>query len=280
MKRRSLVSKPRDQHTERWLVSYADYMTLAFALFVVLYAVHASRTELRQPVMEGVQQALGQLGSRPEQTGAMEREGQPALPVSELPEASSSANSLYQLRLELGNTLAPLTERQLASIEQGDHELVLTLDGSLLFAEGSALLRGNSDAVFSALMPVLGQDTHFIHVRGFTDSIAVSNELYDSNWQLSAERARAVLEQLQQKGIAPQRLRLEAYGQYRPAETAQRREAGRAPQRRVEIAIAAERWQPPSPPPARPPEPDQKEGIQVYELPGGGIRITNDRITP
>lgn len=279
IKRRSLMPPSRDQHTERWLVSYADYMTLAFALFVVLYAVHASRTELRQPVMEGVQQALGQLGARPEMNGAMEYEGQPALPASDVPAATSRANSLHQLKLELGEQLAPLTKRQLASIEQGDHELVLTLDGSLLFAEGSALLGGNSEAVFSALIPLLTRDTHFIHVRGFTDNIAVSNELYASNWQLSAERARAVLEQLEQRGVAPQRLRLEAYGQYRPVATEQRREAGRGPQRRVEIAIAASRWQPPLPPPARPPEPEQKEGIQIYELPGGGIRITNDRIS-
>ncbi|AEY02404.1 ompA family protein [Oceanimonas sp. GK1] len=280
MKRRSLLPVHRDQHTERWLVSYADYMTLAFALFVMLYAVHASRSELRQPVVEGVQQALGQLGARPEHQGALERQGQPALPVSEQPAADASANRLHELSVGLGERLAPLTERQLASVEQQEDELVLTLDGSLLFAEGSALLGGNSEAVFAALLPLLVQDSHYLKIRGYADNIAVSNELYVSDWQLSAERARVVLERLAAGGVASQRLGLEAYGQYRPAERG-RGEAGRALNRRVEIAVSSRRWQPPeAPAPVRTLPAGNEGGIQVYELPGGGIRITNDRMNP
>ncbi|WMC11389.1 flagellar motor protein MotB [Oceanimonas pelagia] len=280
MKRRSLLPARHDQHTERWLVSYADYMTLAFALFVMLYAVHASRSELRQPVVDGVQQALGQLGMRPDKQGALERQGQPALPVSAQPAATSSANSLHEFSLGLGERLAPLVERRLASIEQGENELVLTLDGRLLFAEGSALLGANSEPVFAALLPLLARDNHFLRVRGFADNVAVSNELYVSDWQLSAERARVVLERLAGGGVAPQRLRLEAYGQYRPAER-DRGEAGRSLNRRVEIAVSSRCWQPPErPAPVRTLPPDDNGGLQVYELPGGGIRITNDRMTP
>ncbi|MDP5290734.1 flagellar motor protein MotB [Oceanimonas sp. CHS3-5] len=280
MRRRSLVPAHHDQHTERWLVSYADYMTLAFALFVMLYAVHASRSELRQPVVEGVQQALGQLGMHPDRQGALKRQGQPALPVSEQPAATFSANRLHEFRLGLGDRLAPLTERGLASIELGEEELVLTLDGSLLFAEGSALLGANSEAVFAALLPLLAQDTHFLRVRGFADNIAVSNELYVSNWQLSAERARVVLERLAEGGVAPQRLVLEAYGQYRPASRS-RGDDSRSLNRRVEIAVSSRRWQPPEvSAPARTLPPDENGGLNVYELPGGGIRITNDRMSP
>ncbi|NHI00173.1 MULTISPECIES: OmpA family protein [Oceanimonas] len=280
MKRRSLLPAHQDQHTERWLVSYADYMTLAFALFVMLYAVHASRSELRQPVVEGVQQALGQLGAHPTREGAMTLQGQPALPVSELPAATSSANSLHRLSVGLGERLAPLLDKELASVELGEQELVLTLDGSLLFSQGSALLGPNSEALFSALSPLLNQHLNYLRVRGFTDNVAVSNELYASNWQLSAERARAVLERLEQDGVAPARLVLEAYGRNRPRAEG-RGEAGRAPNRRVEIAVSSRRWAPPEPPPpARPLSPEEQGGIQVYELPGGGIRITNDRVSP
>ncbi|MCT7655269.1 MotA/TolQ/ExbB proton channel family protein [Oceanimonas sp. NS1] len=226
MKRRSLLPAHQDQHTERWLVSYADYMTLAFALFVMLYAVHASRSELRQPVVEGVQQALGQLGAHPTREGAMTLQGQPALPVSELPAATSSANSLHRLSVGLGERLAPLLDKELASVELGEQELVLTLDGSLLFSQGSALLGPNSEALFSALSPLLNQHLNYLRVRGFTDNVAVSNELYASNWQLSAERARAVLERLEQDGVAPARLVLEAYGRNRPRAEGGARPAG------------------------------------------------------
>jgi chemotaxis protein MotB len=125
--------------------------------------------------------------------------------------------------------------------------------------------------VLGALLPVLAEDNRYLRVRGYADSVPVSNELYASNWQLSAERARAVLEWLLRADIAAPRLALEAFGEFRPLGQGR---GERALNRRVEIAISTEQWQPPAPLPSRPLTSAPERRLRVFELPGGGIRIS------
>ncbi|WP_445397149.1 OmpA family protein [Zobellella sp. An-6] len=286
MKRRSLIRRPHSAGLDRWLVSYADYMTLVFALFVVLYAIHASKSEVQQPLLDGMQQALVRLsGQHPSGIGlartepaetlvssspALEPEpaGMPSAPAEPVP-----PSALAELERRLQRQLAPLLERQLVEFERDEDWLTLTLAGELLFASGSALLAPNSEAVLGALLPVLEEGQHYIRVRGYADSIPVSNELYASNWQLSAERARAVLEWLLRAQIAAPRLALEAFGEHRP-QALGRGERGRALNRRVELAISSHQWRPAAALPSRPLESAPQRGLRVYELPGGGIRIS------
>ena len=318
MKRRSLATRAGSGHhasgADRWLVSYADYMTLAFALFVVLYALHANKTELQQPLLEGMEQAFVRLSgeAKPAQA-ANSLIAEADADAAGTGEPLSAADlSLATLKAELELRLAPLLENKMLVLEQEGDWLTLSFDGSLVFASGSALLSGNADIILNAALPPLAEVRHFIRVRGYADNLAVSNELYASNWQLSAERARAVLEWLQRHGIAPPRLSLEAFGEFRPPlslldESASavngndasgskpsradsnRASTNRASHRRVEIAISKQRWQAPTALPSRPWVPesgaeqhsDQPLGtgaarqseLRVYELPNGGIRI-------
>lgn len=275
MRRRSLVSGPDSAGLDRWLVSYADYMTLVFALFVVLYAIHASKTELQQPMLDGMQQALVRLNGEalPAQAAVTHiAVAAESAAVGTGVQPPSQATSLAQLQAELELQLAPLLEQQLVELENDGDWLTLSFDGKLLFASGSALLGGNGEPVLSTLIPVLAPVDHFIRVRGYADNLPISNELYASNWQLSAERARVVLEWLLHRGIEAPRLALEAFGEFHPREQ-QLGERGRAPNRRVEIAISAHRWQPRPALPSRPLNTEQSQALRVYELPGGGIRI-------
>lgn len=273
MRRRSLVSGSDSAGLDRWLVSYADYMTLVFALFVVLYAIHASKTELQQPMLDGMQQALVRLsGEALPAQAAVSNIAVAAESAAMATDSPSPTNSLARLQAELELQLAPLLEQQLVELQNDGDWLTLSFDGKLLFASGSALLGGNGEPVLSTLIPVLAPVDHFIRVRGYADNLPVSNELYASNWQLSAERARVVLEWLLHRGIQAPRLALEAFGEFHPREQ-QLGERGRAPNRRVEIAISAHRWQPRPALPSRPLNTEQNQALRVYELPGGGIRI-------
>ena len=289
MRRRSLIRRPHSAGLDRWLVSYADYMTLVFALFVVLYAIHASRSEVQQPLLDGMQQALARLGGQ--QAGAGMVRPDPDEPATLSPAGASAAPSpnpaaepaggplasaeppstLDPLERQLHRQLAPLLERQLVELEQEGDWLTLRFAGDLLFAGGSALLGPHSEAVLGALLPVLAEDNRYLRVRGYADSVPVSNELYASNWQLSAERARAVLEWLLRADIAAPRLALEAFGEFRPLGQGR---GERALNRRVEIAISAEQWQPPAALPSRPLASAPERRLRVFELPGGGIRIS------
>ncbi|MBM7456585.1 chemotaxis protein MotB [Oceanisphaera litoralis] len=273
MRRRSLVSGSYSAGLDRWLVSYADYMTLVFALFVVLYSIHAGKTELQQPMLDGMQQALVRLsGDALPATAAISRMALASESAATGTGAPLDDSSLARLQAELELRLAPLLERRLVELENDGDWLTLNFDGSLLFASGSALPGANAQPVLSALIPVLAPVNHFVRVRGYADNLPVSNELYASNWQLSAERARGVLEWLLQEGIAAPRLALEAFGEFHPRDQ-EPGERGRARNRRVEIAISAHRWQPGTALPSRPLNTEQSPILRVYELPGGGIRI-------
>ncbi len=279
MKRRSLTRGQYSAGLDRWLVSYADYMTLVFALFVVLYAIHASKTEIQQPLMDGMQQALVRLSGEalPEQAVlaavTVSSASAASAAIATDPPASPEEAALARLNAELASALSPLLEQQRVELEREGDWLTLNFDGKLLFASGSALLGPNADPVLSRIMPVLAPVNHFIRVRGYADNLPVSNELYASNWQLSAERARGVLEWLLHRGIAAPRLALEAFGEFHPKDR-QLGERGRARNRRVEIAISAQQWQPPTALPSRPLTTDESLSLRRYELPGGGIRIS------
>lgn len=306
MRRRSLALRAHGGHSatgaDRWLVSYADYMTLAFALFVVLYALHANKTELQQPLLDGMEQAFVRLSGEAKPAKAANSMVSEA--DAEL-EQTGTGNplaeddpSLARLKAELELRLGPLLEKNMLLLEQEGDWLTLSFDDNLVFASGSALLSGNADIILQAALPALTEVNHFIRVRGFADNLPVSNELYASNWQLSAERARVVLEWLQRNGIAPPRLSLEAFGEFRPQwelnqDDPKRAGSSRALHRRVEIAISRHRWQAPTALPSRPmvsgqsldknseqkleknsdKNTEQNSELRVYELPNGGIRI-------
>lgn len=297
MKRRSLAKRAGSGHyatgADRWLVSYADYMTLAFALFVVLYALHANKTELQQPLLDGMEQAFVRLSGEAKPAHAansMISDGTELEDTGTGNPLTDQDPSLAKLKDQLQLRLGPLLEKNMLVLEQEGDWLTLSFDGRLVFASGSALLSGNADLVLSAALPPLTEVNHFIQVRGYADNLAVSNELYASNWQLSAERARVVLEWLENHGIAAPRLSLEAFGEFRPQEgqlgdgnltNTRSANSNRAAHRRVEIAISKQTWQAPAALPSRPlvtappsaEQSGQQSDLRVYELPSGGIRI-------
>ena len=122
-------------------------------------------------------------------------------------------------------------------------------------------------------------------MRGYTDNQQINNEIFRSNWTLSAARAEAVLTALIAKGIAPQRLAYEAYGGVFSF-TDNSTEQGRLQNRKVVVAISKFAWVPPVPvstpsvqPVTETPVPAVQQAVEAGEvkvitLPGGGIRIT------
>ena len=261
MRRRKLTAQPQNAGLDRWLVSYADYMTLVFALFVVLYAIHASKVELQQPLLDGLGQALVRLSG--EEKPARAANTLVAEPNTEVTDGTGSPlvtddPSLAALKAELELNLTPFSALTTVELSPEGDWLTLAFNDQLLFRQ---------------LIGPLAATYHFIRVRGYSDNIPISNELYASNWQLSAERARTVLEWLLKEGIEPPRLALEAYGVYQQPSDATKNKPRRALQRRVEIAISKQQWQPPAALPSSVLEGEPESGLRVYELPNGGIRI-------
>lgn len=301
-----------DTHLERWLVSYADYMTLLFALFVVLYAFALVKEEKYTLLSDSLghifhlegRQEQGGMGKVIQNTsdtpltsgdkiselnehnkGILDEVGREPIPGdSQLvnPDVKYLGTPFSSMKEKLAQDLLEVTEKGYAKIEEDDNWLTIEFRSGLLFDSGSAVTRTATKVVLKRVIGTIAPANNYIHVRGYTDNQSINNEQFQSNWQLSSARASAIVQELQQLDIEPQRLAIEAYGQYRP-KVDNIDAQSRAQNRRVVIAISKFGWVKPESEstanvkiqesPIVNPVEDSKE-IQVIELPNGGLRIT------
>jgi chemotaxis protein MotB len=241
--------KKHEEHVnhERWVISYADFVTLLFAFFVVLFAVsqvdskkvgrftQSFNAATQWEVLPGHGHGLLQVdpSAPPEATTA------PVLPppitTEEGDAGSTSLIALLSQRLEEGGAKLEGLE-----IEEVHGELVLRLPEHLLFDNAEAVLRDEGRAALSAVMDVLHDRPIRIRIEGHTDSVPIRTPLFPSNWELSTTRATACVRyMLESKRIEPQRLSAAGYGEYHPVGDNATAE-GRARNRRVDIVIAVD----------------------------------------
>ncbi len=298
MRKRYRLHLQGREHLDRWLVSYADYMTLIFALFVVLYSVAIVNKEEYRAVIEGMTQAFNQA---PRSDGLLEGRGNSLLdnPVSAAPSllesqvsaspsrapitgtpVSQDGTALAQIDMQIQESMGALVDAGVVKLAQDDNWLTVELSSGLLFNSGSAFLGSNAAPVLDTLSGILKPVDNYVRVRGYTDNQPINNEIFRSNWTLSAARAEAVLNALVGKGVAPGRLAYEAYGEFSPF-VDNGTEQGRLQNRKVVVAISRFAWVPPAPvkpltgaPVQDAPQSVDSEKIRVIALPGGGIRIT------
>ena len=306
------------EQLDRWLVSYADYMTLMFALFVVLYAMSIVKEEQYSVLAD----SLTRMFEKPEQSGTgvkgtsvlntpeaqseMELEGsslEPAKGPTLLADARQLSNvtqrqlgsPLESVEQELTRALANLLEQGVAKIQQDENWLTIELSSGLLFASGSATATQSARTLLEEITRVINPINNFIRVRGYTDNQPINNELFASNWELSVSRATSVLRLLELLGTSPERLAIEGYGEYYPM-ASNDTEQGRAINRKVVIAISRYGYAPGSADAAveraldaadaetlqrQLEQVSQADGsIKVIALPGGGIRITTREDNP
>ena len=245
----------------RWLVSYADYMTLMFALFVVLYAMAMVNEKPFETITESFGRVFQANDDEPKNLGhgssvlmvntsqtnknlygnsILEVAGPELLDNEKnLSNISDSqvGNNLSSLEEELHTALYELVESGFAQLQIDGDWLEIELNSSLLFPSGSSSATHSAEAILTVIYDVIGSATNFIRVRGYTDNQAIDNEIFSSNWELSVFRATAILRVLEDLGLNPARMAIEGYGQYYPSAdniTAQ----GRAQNRKVVVAIS------------------------------------------
>lgn len=211
-RRRKSGAENESQYRDRWLISYADLVTLLLALFIVMYA--ASDHERARKIAEsfGAQNTAGN-GILPENEAAREERGK------------------IEQRLAENPVLMQKTK-----IRQTKTGLVVSLSEAGFFAPGDAAINPESEAVIDTLAETLQNSEVQIRIEGHTDSTPISNTRYPSNWELSTARASTVLIRLIERGIAPERLSAAGYGGFQPVADNATPE-GRAQNRRVDVVI-------------------------------------------
>jgi chemotaxis protein MotB len=217
--------------SERWLVSYADFITLLFALFVLLYALSNSNHVDQTRAMDSVQRAVG---VHPERGGM-----RPDLGDS----GHGSIDEIERLEAvqeQVGIALKHYPNSGI-SMKLDERGLVISLSAAKFFASGAAEISPTQQPALDAVIQMLVALPNRLEVDGFTDSIPIQDGgVFRDNWELSASRAANVLRYvLAHSAIPPERLTLAGYGPYR-AIADNSTEDGRALNRRVEIVVKME----------------------------------------
>ncbi len=225
-----------DNH-ERWLISYADFITLLFAFFVVMYAISSVNEGKYRVFSESLGDAFGNTGAAPRI-----REIQSALP---LPNPAAKRRSeamrrekdrLTRLAQDLSSTLAPLVKSGKVRVTQNSRGVSVEINASVLFDSGDAVLTSESTTALRAIAVLLKNDAHAIQVEGHTDNAPISNALFASNWELSAVRASSVVRLFVDSGVAETRLSAVGFSANVPVASNDTAD-GRARNRRVAVTI-------------------------------------------
>lgn len=242
MARRKYDEDP-DNH-DRWLVSYADFMTLLFAFFVVMYAISS--------INEGKYRVLSN-----SLTGAFGKTYTAVGKISETPAAQSVAfDPLSSVKVRSGEplrkerekmtgiakdilvVLEPLVREGKVRVTQTSRGVTIEINASVLFAPGEAKLNDDSNHALKAIASVLEGDNHAIQVEGHTDNLPIKNLSFPSNWELSAVRASTVVRLFTESGIGEDRMTAVGQGPKLPVSSNETPE-GRARNRRVAVIILA-----------------------------------------
>ena len=239
---------------ERWLVSYADFITLLFAFFVVMFASTQADKNKAKEVSDSVREALehGQFSSAISTVlGRSKRparkEPLPADPVNqaENPTPPPPPEPKTPPRPEdLSKSLNTLKQGLEVELKSGKVQLKLEGRGLVISMREAAFFASGDDSVAPGSFPIIAKIAVVIQdlpqplrLEGHTDSVPVHNSRFRSNWELSAARAIAMMELLRQRfQIPPARMAVVGYAENAPADS-NATEEGRAHNRRVDLVV-------------------------------------------
>lgn len=244
---------------ERWLVSYADFITLLFAFFVVLYS--SSQVDKRKvgKLAMAIQVAFQQMGAFPTSNTKLPLSESEPMPFQDAqlienvsrsqdlqrfvqPQNGSLSNAVLPGQIRgiqeaIEKALAPEIHRHVVEIKQQREGLVISLREMGFFESGSATMRRSSANAVDRLVSVLKDRPEMLRIEGHTDNIPIHNAHFNSNWELSTARAMELLRIfITDYKLAPERLTVSGYGEYHPVDSNDTPE-GRGHNRRVDIVV-------------------------------------------
>ncbi|MBL1262242.1 flagellar motor protein MotB [Methylomicrobium sp. RS1] len=227
-------------HHDRWLVSYADFVTLLFAFFVVMYALSASNESQYQAVSQSIRTAF--LEKKRQVVileEALKERVDHVSPIELDEEWVADSRQLQQASDQLTQQLNEQVKDNLVAVNKGNSWIELQMNSELLFLSGSADLSANSLPVLKKVAEILKPLPNQIQVEGHTDNLPIGTSKFPSNWELSSARATTVVRELIKNGINPPRLSAIGYSEFHPVAD-NKIEEGRFKNRRVSLLIISQ----------------------------------------
>lgn len=253
MKRRKLEAEPENH--ERWLVSYADFLTLLLAFFVVMYSISSVNQGKYKVFSDSLITAFKggdgvKLAPVVEGTNTPDYASWWQIPVSPLPQPipedlkqrRQQQQALERLQRQLQERMSGLIGQGQVQIQREQDWLLIEMRSGLLFDLGSDTPSRAAGPVLDELSRELLPLSNFLRVRGYTDNLPITTPRFPSNWELSTARAATIVRMLRERGIAPQRMAAEGYAEFAPVADNSTLE-GRARNRRVVLAISTSQYQ-------------------------------------
>ena len=230
---------------ERWLVSYADFITLLFAFFVVLYAFSKADQRKQVQVSAAIDSALQSLSIASAIPGSLSNIAKNGLSASTGPrylveQGTSAAQvqaELEHIRRDLQGRLSTQIAQRTVSIQLGRDGLVISLREAGFFDSGAAIPRPETASTLHQIADSLADSHYDVRVEGHTDTIPIHNSEFDSNWELSSARATHIARMLlMMHAVSPEQISVAGYAEYHPIASNDTAE-GRAENRRVDLVV-------------------------------------------
>ncbi|MGO8934581.1 MAG: flagellar motor protein MotB [Terracidiphilus sp.] len=237
---------PRSRVThDRWLVSYADFITLLFGLFVVMYAFARADQKKQAQVSRAIDTAFRSMGvfsdaaSEPANVSGAGEATVPAHAVmgEEVVSPARVKEDLDRMRRDLAATLSTQIAAHTVSLEMGRDGLVISLREAGFFESGSAVPKPEALPTLRLIAAKLGPSPYDLRIEGHTDNVPIHNEQFDSNWELSTARATHIARLfLEMNAIPADRLSAAGYAEFHPVASNDTPE-GRGENRRVDLVV-------------------------------------------
>ena len=237
------------ENHERWLVSYADFITLLFAFFVVMYSISSINEGKYRVLSDSLVKAFDDPNRSLEPIklgtpihGPIVDEGTFAQPGAAGPQEAAGGRAdaaMEQAARRVQANFKALVEKGLVKVSRGPGWMEVEIKSSVLFPTGSAELTLAARPVLAKIARILKDLPNPLRVEGHTDSRPIKTRRFPCNWELSASRAASVVRLFAAAGINPRRLSAVGFGPYRPV-ASNKDEAGRAKNRRVAIVVLAQ----------------------------------------
>lgn len=249
------LKKEPEKHAnhERWLVSYADFITLLFAVFVVLYAMGQSDKKKVEEVMQSLQQSFGMTnaGATSPKVNVIPSKAMTVIPALK-PEVSiapsgrqrsgtgksrAEEKDFRQIKATVEAYLVKQGAQNKVTLEITRRGLIVSLKEAGFFNSGQANIKPEAYELINTIAEVMTQYNNPLRLEGHTDNVPISTAQFPSNWELSTARATNALKYLLKNyDVDSDKISATGYGEYRPLADNATAE-GRAKNRRVDLVM-------------------------------------------
>ena len=264
---------------DRWMVSYADFITLLFAFFVVMYSVSSVNEGKYKSLTHSLGTAFSNKDNQEKVPDPVQIEtpftavqpmlwDTPAITFEQIPldppaltfkpalldkqttveveerrelseEILKERRQLNQVSDQLEETLESFIDDKLVSVKRNDYWIELEMNSELLFLSGEATLSKKAQPALKKIAEVINALPNAINVEGHTDDMPIGTLKFPSNWDLSSARATSVVQEFVKEGINPTRLSAIGYGEFHPIGD-NTIEEGRFKNRRVTLVLMSQ----------------------------------------